>query len=74
MIASEPGSKADPNFRLPKQTTTVYWVGKTYEKVTLTRQKNVIKILAKLYKSATSHSTMDHISMVIASAACRCSS
>ena len=26
MIAPEPGTKADPNFRLPKQTTTVYWV------------------------------------------------
>ena len=28
----------------------------THEKVTLTRQKNMIKILAKLYESATSHS------------------
>ena len=28
----------------------------TYEKVTLTRKKNTIKILAKLYESATSHS------------------
>ena len=26
MIAPEPGTKTDPNFRLPKQTTTVYWV------------------------------------------------
>ena len=26
MIAPEPGIKADTNFRLPKQTTTVYWV------------------------------------------------
>ena len=25
MIAPEPGTKADPYFRLPKQTTTVYW-------------------------------------------------
>ena len=28
MIAPKPGSQADPNFRLPKQTTTVYWVGR----------------------------------------------
>ena len=28
----------------------------TYEKVTLTRKKNTVKILAKLYESATSHS------------------
>ena len=26
MIAPEPGTKADSNFRLPKQTVTVYWV------------------------------------------------
>ena len=26
MIAPKPGTKADPNFRLPKQTATVYWV------------------------------------------------
>ena len=26
MIAPEPGTQADPNFRLPKQTTIVYWV------------------------------------------------
>ena len=25
MIAPKPGTKADPNFRLPKQTATVYW-------------------------------------------------
>ena len=26
MIAPEPGTEADPNFRLPKQTASVYWV------------------------------------------------
>ena len=26
MIAPEPGTKADPKFRLPKQTASVYWV------------------------------------------------
>ena len=30
----------------------------TYEKVTLARKKNTIKILAKLYESATSHSML----------------
>ena len=82
MIAPEPGTMPDPNFRLPKQTATVYWVDSdstgekvpgfilvktrfylcdttaifgamitmittmTHEKVTLTRKKNMIKILA----------------------------
>ena len=32
------------------------WLTVTYEKVTLTRKKNTMKILAKLYESATSHS------------------
>ena len=27
MIAPKAGTKADLNFRLPKQTTTLYWVG-----------------------------------------------
>ena len=26
MITPEPGTKADTNFRFPKQTATVYWV------------------------------------------------
>ena len=56
MIAPEPGTKADPNFSLPEQTATCIGLTMTYEKVTLTRKKNTIKILAKLYESATSHS------------------
>ena len=59
MIAPERGTKADPNFRLPKQTTTVYWVDSDIWKVILTRQKNMIKILAKLYESAASHSVIN---------------
>ena len=35
----------------------------TYEKVILTRKKNTIKILAKLYESATSHSTRETINL-----------
>ena len=59
MIATKPGTKAGPNFRLPKQKATVYWVDSDiYEKVTLSRKKNMIKILPKLYESATSHSTV----------------
>ena len=27
MTAPKPGTRVDPNFRLPKQTATVYWVG-----------------------------------------------
>ena len=54
--------------RVPKQTLILDYQNKqllcigltvTYEKVTLTRMKNTIKIPAKLYDSAISHSN-DH--------------
>ena len=56
MITPEPGTKADPNFRLPKKQLLCIGLTVTYEKVTLTRKKNTIKIPAKLYESASSHS------------------
>ena len=49
MIAPEPGTKADPNFRLSKQTATVYWVdsdiwkgnSRSYEKYNKNTRKTV---------------------------------
>ena len=58
MIAPEPGTKADHKFRLPNKQLVCIGLTVTYKKVTLTRQKNVIKIFVKLYESATSHSTV----------------
>ena len=56
MIAPEPGTKADPNFRLPNKQLLCIGLTMSFEKVILTRQKNMMKILAKVYESATSHS------------------
>ena len=59
MIAPEPGTEADPLI-LDYQNKQLLCIGLTvtYEKVTLTRKKNTIKILAKLYESATSDSIL----------------
>ena len=51
-MAPEPGTKADPNFR----QLLCIGLTVTYEKATLTRKKNTIKIHAKHYESATTHS------------------
>ena len=42
--------------QLPKQTTTVYYVDCDIRKVNSHSSENMIKILAKLYESSTSHS------------------
>ena len=60
MIAPERGASAESNFRLPKQTASLYRV----EKDTLTCKKNKIKILTKLYKFATSHSVCNYSSFI----------
>ena len=57
IIAPEPGTKADPkNLDYQNKQLLCFGLTVTYEKVTLTGKKNTIKILAKLYESATSHS------------------
>ena len=46
MIAPEPDNKADPNFRLPKQTASMFWVDIDILKGNSHSLKNTIKILA----------------------------
>ena len=61
MIAPEPGITEDPNLDYQHKQLLCIGLTVTYEKVTLTRKKKKIKILAKLYEFATSDSTISEL-------------